>query len=195
VWLSVSFVERGPTLSLIKIGQDPKLEVVIPKDFEKALGARGDLYRKGMTSRHNGYGIGSLTYLRRLIEETTDEMLSLLEGVLEAENADAALLDLREAREGKSFEDKVKRAAEILPQSLRPGGVNPFGDLYSLLSIGLHGWSDEECCDIVDGMDTALKHIYKRLKTHAEEVKAFQAAAKSMNERVGRLKQRGRNAP
>lgn len=53
---------RGSTFSSLTT------EVTLSKEFEKALGARADLYRKGMTARHNGYGIGALPYFRRLIE-------------------------------------------------------------------------------------------------------------------------------
>jgi|SRR5712692_5861836 len=59
VWLL--WAKRGNTALVIKTGQYPKLEVTIPKEFENALGDKRHLYIKGMTSRHNGYGIGALT--------------------------------------------------------------------------------------------------------------------------------------
>src|SRR5262249_38655836 len=129
-----------------KVGQYPKLEVTIPKDFAAARGVPVALSRKGMTSRHNNYGIGALTYFRRLVEDTTDEMLALLGDAMKEIAADPGLLEkLAEVQAGTRFEDKVKFAAEIIPTALQPGGVNPFGDLYALLSIGLHELSDEEC--------------------------------------------------
>jgi hypothetical protein len=33
-----------------------------------------------------------------------------------------------------------------------------------LLSVGLHGLTDDDCCDIVDAMDGSLKFIYTRLR-------------------------------
>ena len=182
----------GGAASFLKAGQYPKLEISIPKEFAEALGDRRPLYLKGMTLRHNAYGIGALTYFRRLIEDTTDEMLDLLQGSMEETQSDPAAVEkLKRAREGTRFEDKVKIAGEVIPFHLRPGGVNPFGDLYELLSIGLHDLSDEECCDIVDAMDGSLKFIYTRLKTHAGEAKAYEAAAREINAKVTKLKARG----
>ena len=186
----VRFTSKEQSLGEIeKVGQYPKLQVTIPKDFQKALGPRVDLYRKGVTARHNNYGIGALTYFRRLVEDTTDEMLDLLEQAMKDMGADAELLKrLTQAKAGTRFEEKVKLAAEVIPPALRPGGVNPFGDLYGLLSVGLHELTDEECCDIVDDMDRALKFIYTHLKAHTADTKAYEAAARGLHEKVQRLK-------
>jgi len=52
----------------------------------------------------------------------------------------------------------VRTAGEVcLP--IRPHNVNPFGNLYKLLSIGLHDRTDDECCEIVGAMDDSLKFI------------------------------------
>ena len=119
----------GPVY-VLKAGQYPKLEITIPKEFGDALGKKRPLYVKGMTLRHNAYGIGALTYFRRVIEDTTDEMLDLLEEAMRATGADpGALAALKKAKAGPQFEDKVRIAAEVLPANLRPNNVNPFGDL------------------------------------------------------------------
>ena len=134
---------REGSANFLKAGQYPKLEVTIPKEFAKALGAKRDLYVKGTTSRHAGYGIGALTYFRRVIEDTTDEMLDLLGEAMEATGADPTAREkLKKAKEGTRFEDKVKIAGEVMPVHLRPGGGNPFGDLYELLSAGLHSLTE-----------------------------------------------------
>jgi len=158
----------------------------------RALSEDEQWRRSGMTLRHLGYGIGALTYFRRLIEETTDEMLSLLEKALMAADDKAALEQLRSIRTGKRFEDKVKLAADVLPAHLRPGGVNPFNDLYQLLSDGLHAQSDEECCERVDRMDLTLKHIYTRLRTHADEEKKYADVAKELRKKAEGLQARQR---
>lgn len=189
VWILI-WLNEG-RIFVQKVGQWPKLGITLPADFDKALGQKKPLYFKGMTSRHQGYGIGALTYFRRLIEDTTDEMLNLLErAMIETGAGSEAIEALQEAKGGIRFEDKVKIAAATMPAHLRPGGVNPFGDLYELLSIGLHDLNDDECCDIVDAMDQALKFIYTQLKTHAEDAKAYEAAVKSINATVAKLKGR-----
>lgn len=189
VWVTFWRTDDG-VAHIEKAGQYPKLEVSIPAEFGRALGTRRALYIKGMTLRHNGYGIGSLTYFRRVIEETTDEMLDLLEGTMKETGADpAAIRLLEEAKASNQFENKVKVAGEVFPAYLRPGGVNPFGDLHVLVSIGLHGLTDEQCCEIVDAMDRSLKFVYTQLKTHAEDARAYRDAAINLSRKVAELKQ------
>lgn len=190
VWIVWS--QSDEAIAIVKAGQYPKLEITIPKDFDEALGDKRALYIKGMTLRHNAYGIGALTYFRRLVEDTTDEMLDLLEKSMEETNAEPAAIErLKEARKRPRFEDKVRIAGEVIPAHLRPGGINPFATLYELLSVGLHDLSDDECCDIVDAMDESLKFIYTRLKTHVQEAKVYELAAKNLSAKVAQLKNRG----
>lgn len=195
VWF-MWWVERGKSF-IVKAGQFPKLEVTLPKAFEKALGdQKAGFYRRGMTSRHNGYGIGALAYFRRVIESTVDDMLKVLEEAMVATDTDPAAIErLRTAREGREFEDKVKLAAEVIPEHLKPGGTNPFADLHGLLSIGLHGLTDEECCDIVTLMDEPLKYVYTTLKAHTEGASRYRDAANKINQAVGKFRGRAPKKP
>jgi hypothetical protein len=59
---------------------------------------------------------------------------------------------LRKAKEQVRYEDKLSVASELIPAALRPGGVNPVGQLYTHLSIGLHGKTDDECIAIFDDL-------------------------------------------
>ncbi len=189
VWLSLREVDG--VVRIMKAGQMPKPGIVIGKEFGKALGARRELYIKGMTSRHNGYGIGAVPYLRRLIEETTDEMLAILEESMKATNWDpTAIAALQKARGGRIFEDKVRLAAEVIPTHLRPGGVNPFGVLYDLLSIGLHDMDDRECCDVIDAMDRSLTYIYTRLKVQTEDIASYKEAVGRVQNLLAKAKER-----
>jgi hypothetical protein len=189
---SVWIMWYQPNVTVVKAGQHPKPEITIPKEFGDALGDKRPLYVKGMTMRHNNYGIGALTYFRRVIEDTTDEMLDLLETAMVDTQADPdAIETLRAARTGTRFEEKVKIAGEVMPQHLRPGGINPFGNLYALLSIGLHDRTDEECCEIVDAMDESIKFIYTRLKTHMEASKAYESSTQKVGALLAKMKKSG----
>jgi len=182
--------------SFLKVGQYPKFEIEPPKDVRKALGPHVGLYTKGMTLRHHNYGLGALIYFRRLVEETTDEMLDLLVDTLKEVNPDAPEIEkVSKARSGRQFEQKVKIAAEALPDNLRPGGVNPFALLHDLLSKGVHNLDDEECCQIVDNMDYTLRFIYKELKTHAEERRAYAESLKGLQGSSPTSKGGGKKSP
>jgi hypothetical protein len=188
--LSVWFSWRttGGKTMIVKGGQYPKLQITIPKAFGEALGRRKSLYLKAMTLRNNNYGIGAVVYLRRVIEETTDDMLALLEQhMVAAGSPEPDIEALRAVKKSTQFEEKVSEAAKVIPEHFRPGGVNPFADLYKLVSIGLHNKTDEECCAIVDGMDGAFKFIYTRWKAYVDETKAYKEAAKATRAVVDKM--------
>jgi hypothetical protein len=190
IWLSW-WIDGDKTI-IVKGGQYPKIQITLPKAFGDALGKWKSLYLKAMTLRNNNYGIGAVTYLRRVIEETTDDMLHLLEEQMVATGSPEADVEaLRAVKSSTHFEDKVAEAAKVLPEHFRPDGINPFGDLYRLVSIGLHNKTDEECCEIVDGMDRAFKFIYTRWKIYVDETKAYKEATKATREAVDRMTKRG----
>jgi hypothetical protein len=162
-----------------KVGQYPPLQARIPPELAKVLGAHADFYRKALTSRHQGYGIGALAYFRRIVEETMDTMLGLLADALrEAPATPEIIARVEAAKVDRVFEKKVRVAADALPDSLRPGGFNPFGELHDLYSKGLHGLSDEECVEIVDVMQQHVEIIFTMLKTQVDQRKSYQEAAR-----------------
>lgn len=166
---------------LEKVGRFPKPEINPPKQLAKALGDNLDLYRNGMTLRQHNYGLGALVYFRRLVEETTDELLDLLDAAVREAGGDAkALKIIADARTATAFEDKVKVAAGALPAHLRIGGANPLHLLYDLLSEGIHGKTDEECVAIVDDMDQVLRYLFIELKAHTEERKTYAEGLKGL---------------
>ena len=175
---------------LSKVGQFPRLQVEPRPELAKSLNAdQLQLYRTGMVMRHNNYGIGAMPYFRRLVESSTDEMLDLLIEALKVggEN-DPTIEKIIEAKTGKVFEKKVEFAGTVLPQHLRPGGANPFALLHKLLSDGLHARSEEECCEIVDGIDEAMTMIYVTLKHHVREAQGYGEAIRKLQAKLSKAK-------
>jgi hypothetical protein len=189
VWILVALSEGR--LIVEKVGQHPKLEITLPPDFEKALGKSKDLYIKGMRSRHAGYGIGALAYLRRVVDDRIYDMLELLEAAMVETGAEPAAIEtVRRARAGKVFDERVRLAAEVMPAHLKPGGMNPFADLYELQSGGLHEESDEECCEIVDAMDEAMKYVFTELKGRTESAAHYKQAATNIQKALAERRAR-----
>ncbi len=189
------FTPHQGELHLEKIGQFPKFEVKPPKELSKALGKHRTLYIKGVTLRHHNYGLGALIYFRRLVEETADELLDLLENVaLEAEGSNQeALAVIKQARKAQRFEDKVKVAAEALPQHLRSGGMNPLGLLHDLLSYDIHEGTDEDAIEIVDEMDKILEYLFTELKIHAQTRTGYTESIKKLAAKRDERKQKGKS--
>jgi hypothetical protein len=166
-----------------KVGQLPPLSVKVPRELQKALGAQAALYRRAIIARNMGHGIGAHAYFRRVVEETMDEMLTMLVATLVNDGADKELLRrVESAKAGRVFEKKAEIAADALPKRLRPGGLNPFGSLHDLLSTNLHGKTDEECIRVVDRMRNDPDIIFKILKVHVSDHSEYVEAAKRLQQ-------------
>jgi hypothetical protein len=70
-----------------------------------------------------------------------------------------------------------------LPSALRPGGINPVGQLYIHLSFGLHGKTDDECIAIFDDLKTDFEYVFRNLHVQAEERRDF---TQRVQERAGK---------
>ncbi len=189
VTIFFAWKSEGDDAHFEKVGRYPKPEINPTKDLAQALGKHLDLYRKGMTLRHHSFGLGALVYFRRIVEETTAELLNLLEEAIKEIDPNSEQLALVEkAKKAARFEDKVKIAADAIPAHLRIGEANPLHVLFKLLSDGLHVRSDEESVEIVDGIDNVLKHLFSELRAHTRERKVYAAALKESQERLEKLK-------
>ena len=105
-----------------------------------------DFYEKAVRLRNHGLGIASLAYLRRVIENRTNDILDVLSEIAAShEFAGEELAKIEDAKTSKRFDDKISYAAKLMPPHLRPGGENPIDKLHDLASDGLHSKSEEEC--------------------------------------------------
>ena len=61
----------------------------VPIALEKNLGKHSAaLYRKSLSSRNVGYGLGALGYMRRVVEDKTNELIEVVAKFAEVEGAD-----------------------------------------------------------------------------------------------------------
>jgi hypothetical protein len=180
---------RGAETCFEKVGRYPKPEINPPRELAKALGGHLDFYRRGMTLRHHGYGLGALVYFRRIVENTTDALLDLIENLIGGLDGEAErMAAIKNAKGAQRFEDKVKIAADALPAHLRMGGRNPLLILFRLLSDHIHSRTDEEAIEVVDGINSILGYLFTELKTHTEKREEYVTALDSSLERLSKSK-------
>jgi hypothetical protein len=132
--------------SVMKVGQYPEPSVVLPKDLEKNLGEdAAQFYRRALVCRNNGFGLAAATYIRRVIEDKTNELIELAAEVAESHQLDAATIAaIRKAGDSTiytRFEEKLQYASMVFPETLLVGTYNPLATLYNLVSKGIHGLS------------------------------------------------------
>lgn len=167
-----------------KIGQIPPQVIEIPTELGIRLGSTASHYKKALICREQNYGIGAMAYLRRVVDEKTDELIDVMAelsrtfGVEEKE-----ISNLLKAKKEVRFEDKMKVAAELIPEAVKPGGVNPLGQLYKHTSVGLHAKTDDECIAIFDDLKADFEYVFRNLHLQAEERREF---AKRVQERAGK---------
>jgi hypothetical protein len=167
-----------------KVGQSPAPSVTVPQDLSQALGAHAELYRRALICRNQSFGIGAHAYFRRVVEETMNEMLTLLAAALTEEGADDETIKRVETAKGERiFEKKAEVAADALPDRLKPGGFNPFRSLHSLYSEHVHEKTDQECVAIVDQMRTEMDIIFRTLKTHVADRRGYKDATASFQKK------------
>ena len=167
-------VTRAIASDTWKVGQLPQPSVSVAPRLEKHLGDDAELYRKGLTCLNEGFGIGAVSYFRRVVENKTNELIDVVAELAAAEGVpDDQVKRLRSAKDEKAYEKKLKVAAPLVPTSLRPGGVSPLAELYRLLSLGLHGRTEDECVQIADDLRSIFEYVFERLRAQFEDHRSF----------------------
>jgi hypothetical protein len=165
----------------MKVGQFPAQSARVPNSIEKRLGVSADFYRKALTSRNEGFGLAAVAYFRRVVEDKTNELIDVVADAAEAYSIPALEVEkIRTAKSEKTYEDKLRVAAQAIPEVLKPHGTNPFQAMYSILSIGIHTQSEEECLQIADETREIFDYVFNRLREETTERATFVAKVKSL---------------
>jgi hypothetical protein len=174
-----SEIPRGTTYRLAYtknrlIGAYPAPSARIAKNLEKRLGDDAVLYKKGLNCRNEGFGIGAVAYIRRVVENKTNELIDVVADLAERDGLAGEMVEeLRSAKEQKTYDKKLEVAAPLVPESLRPGEVNPLGQLHDLLSMGLHGKTEDECLQIADDLREIFEYVFERLHSDVEAHRTY----------------------
>lgn len=130
----------------MKVGQSPAQTASIPPSIEKRLGSSAIFYKRALTGRNDGFGLASVAYFRRVVEDNTNELVDVVTDSAEAMGMSrAGVTKIRAAKDEKIYEDKLKIAAQAMPSAMKPDGANPLQALYDLLSVGLRTRTEEQC--------------------------------------------------
>lgn len=178
--------------SLKKIGQSPAWSISPPREVTSALKPdEAALYRKGLANLSQGYGLGALAYFRRVIEMKTTALLELIEEAAKLEGNEAALVGIEAARRKREAEERLRLAAELLPQSLRPAGKNPLEAMYGLFSAGVHGsLTEEESLEVAQELRDSLDYIFIKMRRDLQEAKAYERSIAKAAELSAKVKAR-----
>jgi hypothetical protein len=169
--------------SVMKFGQVPMWTPRIENELRKQLGASTQFYYKALQNLNMSYGIGACAYFRRMLESYINPLLQMLHDYKKERGASAEDLDeIRNVIKSHVFSAKTEYAAQICPDALIVGGMNPLKEIHSLLSTNIHNGTDAEATEIALKLRGAIEFTVKALNRHYEEQKAF---IESMKENRG----------
>src|SRR5438034_8249099 len=115
---------RDKSRVLLKTGQWRELSV----QMDPAMNLDEDdaaFYVKAITSRNAGFGLASLAYLRRVVENAMNDLIDLSAAAFRGQGGNFSTYELEQAKRG-SLEEKAELAKMFLPERLRRFTHNPF---------------------------------------------------------------------
>jgi hypothetical protein len=166
--------------SIQKVGQHPPLEHEPAAELKLSTDDLV-LYKKALTSRNFGFGVGAVAYLRRVIENRMNDLLDLIEqaATLDGE-AHEELAKIADVKNSYRFDDKISYAATALPKHLKiKDQPNPLDFLHDLTSEALHHMSDDECLTVFGRCRGAFEYVFRRLNVEIDDAKEYIKAVKT----------------
>jgi hypothetical protein len=154
---------------IYKVGQHPEPSIAIPKRLETGLKDSVQHYKKGLICFNQGYGIGAVAYFRRVVEERTNELIDVVAELAKANGSSGEeVKKILAAKAERTYDRKLEVASQMIPASLRPGGVNPLGRLHDLLSDALHVKDEEGALATAEDMQFIIEHVFSTLKDYID---------------------------
>jgi len=171
--------------SIIKVGQYPPWSIEIPKAVQRLLGVHAEDYRKGMANEAIGYGVGAFAYYRRVVENVIDDLLGQIESLIaESGEREAYHAQLANISGSQSAQKRIDVVKDLLPASLRQGGLNPLDVLHDALSVGLHEGTDEDCLNMAMMIRESLVYLIREIDAHGRAGQAFRENMAQIKRRV-----------
>jgi len=168
---------------VMKVGQCPPWEIVPDKNLSELLGEHQDYYKKGLVCESQGYGIGAYAYYRRIVESIIDSLLDSIADLIPESEKQRYLEVLKETKKTTIAQEKIELVKDLLPEILRPDGMNPLNLLHSTLSEGLHAKTDEECLEIASTIRDTLVFLVNQILQTKESSKKFTTRMRKLLEK------------
>jgi hypothetical protein len=174
---SAYFIFRLSNQKLTKIGQYPSIaDLHFPdiKKYRKILGDRYSEFSKGVGLISHGVGIGAFVYLRRIFEHLIEEAHS-------ASMSDPDW-DNNTFLKGR-MDEKILLLQDRLPPFLVENRT-----LYSILSIGVHSLTEEQCLAHFNLVKVAIEMILDEKITEQQRIAKRNEASKAISDAHTKLK-------
>ena len=183
--LTVHAVAGKQSGKAYKFGEFPQFGDPLPTRIFTLVGPDKELFLQGRRSENRGFGIGSLTYYRRVVEEQWERIVIEIRKVAEKVGASPQIIStLNDVAKHTQFGRAVDSVKPAVPQVLLINGHNPLTLLHTALSEAVHDKSDQECLEIAQDIRTVLAELAERIGQALKDTAELKSA-------VARLQSRG----
>jgi len=165
-------------LKVTKIGENPQKELPRSKVLSKFFKDDKKEYNKAVVCLANGYGVAAFAYMRRIVENNINSLLDLIQEDMDKDSSLA--LSLAELKKTSPMSDKIRIANNALPDYLKPDGFNPLGQIYGLLSDGVHSLTDNECLEKAENLQACIEYLISELAAHKQNKEDFKKRLASL---------------
>jgi hypothetical protein len=185
-FVSWSTTDDGITGLFYKVGQWPPLSHRLPKELERRLDREDHaFYVKALDCRNFNYGLGAVAYMRRVVENRTNDLLDLIAAALKAEGIiGERLTEIEETKKSRVYDKKLELAQKLLPKRLIKGGENPIKKVHEVTSEAIHGKAEQECIDIFDSSRVAFEYVFSELEDDRARAEEYAKAIKALKEKA-----------
>lgn len=162
-----------------KVGQFPPFEIAPDLDLIKYLSEEDKQnYKKALICLSQNYGMGAFAYLRRIVQNEIEKIVMDLSKIDRPESQ--KIRDqIATYKKDHQMEKLISAIGPYMPSSFNGLGENPLKYLYSQLSGGIHEFTDDECANKADSINTVLIFVIKRLNDENSELKKVREALRN----------------
>lgn len=165
---------------LTKIGQFPSIADLISPELKKYSAVLDSKlisdWQRAVGLRAHGIGAGSYVYLRRIIENMVNNAskIALKDGKIQEEEYSKS-----------RWPEKIKMLSGYLPSYLVENAK-----VYSVLSIGVHELSEEDCSDYFPVINTAIEIICEEKLADLERNKKAKSGTKALQKVLEKISEK-----
>jgi hypothetical protein len=178
--------EKSTGGTFFKIGQYPPLSYRPPKELARRLSKEDrSFYERALICRNFNYGLGAVAYMRRVVENRTNDLLDLIEAALKAEGVTGQpLAEIEEIKKSKIYDKKLEVAQKLLPARLIKEGENPIKKVHALTSEAIHERPEQECIDIFDSSRVAFEYVLSELQGEVARAEEYAKGLRALKEKA-----------
>ena len=180
--LKIDQIGETENADVLKFGEYPSRINNLPTKLISIFGSEKDLLIKGKNCENQGFGIGAMTYYRRIVENQKTKLLDFIIKTLEKIGGyDQVIIKTEQAKKEIQFTKSIELIKDILPLELFIEGHNPLTLLHSAMSKGVHNLADEECLEIASSIRIVLSEMVSRMKEIISDKESLKAALNNLN--------------